>query len=1543
MLYSNITRPLELFEYKLIFESMLLDKAYTFERHGQGINAVESCRDFMLCKQRNSNLYDADLAVSLQKLLESCDINTVITVSEEEDASHPLRVLKNFVLKQDVVKTSASTSLTVEDVNLLFEQFSQWISRAYDGDTIKSICASNSKIRFELIKKFCAMSPQNYSILMQSQSLPDLLYQDFLDFCKLNKGMLEESDLRPGHEGKNHLKLIGTLCCYMQNFITKWVVETLPKYTQKDTARASADGGWDQLDSQFKIDRDVEDTNISNVLEDIAKVNNKVYRAHDDYPYYSVISWLQTVFLAPKMQKFNKDLKFFFNKNYKNIRGEYDEAKESFQDILPEIVFCLSSGMVVKGETKVTGEGIAYLDTSYKLNKFKGKDGATLNFINKFKETLQYLPEIYEECGSIKVENLFTYVNRWSTTTQDASKSSTDKTSKFYVPGKAIDPESERIVQRLQDRYGIDALPKNKAIQEVAMIIYGMKSVMNLSDYLESVGLTIMDAPTEFEMVTNKYRSITTVNSILTTRGLDEWQFTEKFSVQKDNESVSEDGDRWESIILFSDGDIQSLMNSSSKSIVCLEDEEFSDKNSAELPTGAPIGRLIGTDNIRLDSAEAKSIITHQNSIIRSKWNEPIFEANVDGREQFIAGHNANTKVHMKVATDLTLASASASASAGNSRDGYADSNQADTETKLNKCQALLHKKAMAMTAAGAHTTDVQILNRITVLVAMLGTARVPEDKLGLCTEFNEGRSRMYQLSYKVYQENFAQSQVTGTQSKDAKEKVKKARQILVKEIHEFCNGCIQELRDIPLYNTSSGQYTKDARTALQQSENLVKDIILKDKSDVQGYVYTLGILYCIYSLLEELEFYQDSLTAEAKAAYAKLRLKNTIESKTDAFKEVFEAVDDKLLAQLEEESTPPDVAEDNLRSILNGKFKEEYRLLKDKSGMGNASPSHDIRSSASSSLSLKEFKVRYKLFRFGKVIEEQNDLHTFLTAKKFSTFTISDIKGQQIDSIITDIDEGYRRIAQAQSEFMMIGNWVLSGMEHTLVIGGYDVLDVDEMKQFPAYARKLTDLCRNYKTITYRGPQSVRYTEELTAGTIGTGIQCAKQTADFSNYKPDESMLIVDDTFTCCEKSTSWTSLSRQTAVQTAKKSQDAVEAHNECYTLTVQRSRLKDFENTNRFSDDQQVTSELKISYYVKPFKRFKPKKIFDLASVLESGFLGNGSINTAIKMAMAITGKFSMDTLNSLADAATILSSLSTISKLIPNLDELSKEYERLLETFDDYGAILTIKPRISENLFSKNQIALATFSDLYQMLMIKHSWILRDIEDYIGVIKEFNESIERGTANFEIASVECNEWVKSLGFTYNMSIDKNLTVHRGVCRVLTDFTNGVLNAKVKNNVAQMKSGIEDMTAVLNGLFKLKKSNLNQAYKSRARFLNCIQTYEEYVKSMEYQSQLMQAGSEEVDLRKFRKRFECDPSTGVFYDKDSYKYFLGTTKSKNINGLFEYDQVADDPNENNILVNSDGMLLIYKDGIESGTPSFSSTRLSQVASSVKRKLLY
>lgn len=630
MLYSDLAAPLAPFEYKLIAESMLLELGWNFDLRANIDNEkiTDTCKDYVLF-EKTSATYDAVLARSAYEALYRSDLTSFETTGrqnlEDTDRITNTDMLKNFLLNCQETLNSKQNNPTPEEVDKLFTDFKKWIMKCYTGESVKSIAASNSKIKFCLLRQFVSHKEfNNYARILENPSLVDIMYADYLGYCRINTSMMTDNDNKLGHEGENNVRLVGTLVFGMDNFISRWAMKSLPKYTAKKTLRDAGDSKFDALDTKYQMSVERYDIDMSTVLGDLRSVNSLVFdnKKNSTEPFYSIISWYQAIYSGRIVSILTRMLSRFRAGKFAMISEvERTEPNTTFEERIADTNFALTNKAIYRGGTKVTGECSVALIPNYTFSRSSDKletAGTTTNYFwKRFKETVDSLNKLYTKRTAITTVNLWEFCEL--TCEQDKSNTYFEETAKRSAEGNA---EYYNALARFKKRYNIAMMPSNITIHELAMMIYGINAIEDLAHYLEDVGLTVMDLPTEGDMRSEKVIGMSSVSAMLALRGQTESVQSKKYNIS-DVYALS-------AINLLTDIDIRRLINAPT-----LEKEILDE----ELPTGDAVS-MIDFSTGGTEESSAGKIIKHQKALIAVPVTQPIYTPNVTGRAAFITDHS---------------------------------------------------------------------------------------------------------------------------------------------------------------------------------------------------------------------------------------------------------------------------------------------------------------------------------------------------------------------------------------------------------------------------------------------------------------------------------------------------------------------------------------------------------------------------------------------------------------------------------------------------------------------------------------------------------------------------------------------------------------------------------------------------------------------------------------------------------------------------------------------------------------------------------------
>lgn len=616
VLYSNIISPLSLYEYKLILESMLLDMGWFFDlrQNVESSLVKESCMKYVYCEKSSASV-DCALARSAFAALSESDLETLIAVSMSDRGTHDIQILKNFLLNSDTVKTRHNIRPTEKDIENLLGDYHTWIGKVHVGESVKSVMASNPRIKFCLIRAFIRTPGfDNYTLLQSNPHVVDLIYSDYIEYCRTNTSIMPDTDTALGHEGENYIDLVGTLVFGMNFFIRQWARNQLPKYIMKDTGRGSGEDGYDLLDAQYKFDADGYDFNVGKSLRQLASVNECVlWNKRMQRPFYSIISWYQTLYIGRKTLELTDMLKRFLDDRFDLIylrEGAYDDR--TFEDLFGEVIFNISrSSCMIGGVKSSLSRKVIFLPSFGSSNEWMD---TSQHFIDRMRRCLNNLEYVYRNRDGISVGNL--YVDSWR-------MNSTEKTNTEYTSQGLRNSEYDKILQQFKKRYQLDFIPTNAAIHDYATMIFGVNEVKRLAENLEMVGLSIMDVPLEKDVTVQAFAGISDITSMLVSRGINSWKLSKKYRLS------GEAGLR--QIMLLTDAEILSTVQAT-------RHDELIMRNISEESGSDNILSLNVSNNI--DVSQRAEIVGKQMSVLQMKMDQPIYEANTTGRAKFIAQHD---------------------------------------------------------------------------------------------------------------------------------------------------------------------------------------------------------------------------------------------------------------------------------------------------------------------------------------------------------------------------------------------------------------------------------------------------------------------------------------------------------------------------------------------------------------------------------------------------------------------------------------------------------------------------------------------------------------------------------------------------------------------------------------------------------------------------------------------------------------------------------------------------------------------------------------
>ena len=542
MLYLNLMRPIQIWECKLLLESMLLNKGWIFQDGGPvSGSGCETYLQYSICPAHDHK-FDTTLARSSFDALNGTmiqDLYTIANISCDPNQSSE-DVLKLFLLSHPDVRTERGDRPTQQDINELFRPLKDYIKKLYKGHTLTSIMADTPRVKFMLIKKFGTWKNYNNDIkLKRNHMLGNQLCTDFIEYAKTFVKVTEDVDDKFGHAGTDRVELIGTVLAYTAYFIPRWYKEKYKGYRDVQALSGSGDQMTDLADFQTVSVSIDDDVNIGQDLRELMQINDVLFKGKDGSRsiqglWYNLVAFYQNIYLGNTLN----EISIVYRRFAANRWDKFEAKKFNYEELPLEDLKCsIVFNMARKCCLQLTNEDDTNVRNSCRSGSvvFLSSRGTSReympqskNYTTKFKLWIPTLFLIYKNLETIDITNIIEQSTLWtcnSTTSKDIFTLDADE-----VKGCEESREfTRKMLSNLYERYNVDSLPANAPIYEFALILYGLRTLKQLDEYLQSEGYTIMDLPTEAQFNPYVINSIDSIADMIDIRSTTQWKFGSEF------------------------------------------------------------------------------------------------------------------------------------------------------------------------------------------------------------------------------------------------------------------------------------------------------------------------------------------------------------------------------------------------------------------------------------------------------------------------------------------------------------------------------------------------------------------------------------------------------------------------------------------------------------------------------------------------------------------------------------------------------------------------------------------------------------------------------------------------------------------------------------------------------------------------------------------------------------------------------------------------------------------------------------------------------
>lgn len=648
MLYLNLMRPIQIWECKLLLESMLLNKGWIFQDSGTvSGSGCETYLQYSICPANDHN-YDTTLARSSFDALNGTMIQDLYTIAnircDPNQSSED--VLKLFLLSHPDVKTERGDRPTQRDVDELFKPLKDYIKKLYKGHTLTSIMADTPRVKFMLIKKFGTWKNYNNDIkLRRNRMLGIQLCTDFIEYAKTFVKVTEDVDDKFGHAGTDRVELIGTVLAYTAYFIPRWYKEKYKSYRDVQALSGSGDQMTDLADFQTVSVSIDDDVNIGQDLRELMQINDVLFKGKDGSRsiqglWYNLVAFYQNIYLGNTLNEISIVYrKFAAGKWDKFEAKKFDYEELPLDDLKCTIVF----NMARKCCLQLTNDDDSTVRNSCRSGSvvFLSSRGTSReympqskNYTNKFKSWIPTLFLIYKNLETIDITNLVEQSTLWtcnSNTSKDIFTIDTDDV-KGCEESRDL---SRQLLSNLYERYNVDSLPGNAPIYEFALILYGLRTLKQLDEYLQAEGYTIMDLPTEAQFNPYVVNSIDSISDMIDIRSTTQWKFGSEFKLDTSTNS------KIHVCTMFRDAQVKEWLK------MPIFDEVAS---NVSLPTGNMFNIMDTTGLTADEEQQERQYFLHSIEPVQQS-STPIPEPYGNGRSKYIVDNNVK-RVKFEVNSD---------------------------------------------------------------------------------------------------------------------------------------------------------------------------------------------------------------------------------------------------------------------------------------------------------------------------------------------------------------------------------------------------------------------------------------------------------------------------------------------------------------------------------------------------------------------------------------------------------------------------------------------------------------------------------------------------------------------------------------------------------------------------------------------------------------------------------------------------------------------------------------------------------------------------
>lgn len=515
------------------------------------------------------------------------------------------------------------------------------------------------------------------------------------------------------------------------------------------------------------------------------------------------------------------------------------------------------------------------------------------------------------------------------------------------------------------------------------------------------------------------------------------------------------------------------------------------------------------------------------------------------------------------------------------------------------------------------------------------------------------------------------------------------------------------------------------------------------------------------------------------------------------------------------------------------------------------------------------------------------------------SKLSLSSIEHVDIDKFPDKMNAVIDGIISIQTAIVQLGEKALSAMNNPVLIGGAQTVDFASQQAYDFSARKSKGFT-NIDWLCWCTSSGVWYYEPFKPGQLMTSKENRTTRQPMvplgKIYSPGANEYLIDNEI--------WR---QPQGNQVVSQSYYSIGGTVERIRVVERRKEDKTSGDTQEFINGVSAGLERKLELdYISDTGNLIKKPIIDLQLMATRALDWNipDMINAALNKIPSIANETT-----EIKGLSKTLCALVVLNQGGSVVGDMVAVYNDLLATFIDYNVICDLKQhgKLTSLNFEKNNVTIASYSDVFQMLMLSSEQDIQRIQEFLQEIKSAAGRLYRKDF-YDLCNI-----MNVLGISYKMPFTQTGEYHYAVYPLLFKFINGVFTESVRININAILTTFQNMRATLQSLFKLKSIGLKQIQDNKHRFEVCKSLLLSYMDKDEYKLKCMGVDLNSTRLRKMHEKFKVDPRTKMFYNADKQQFFLASLDKP----------LSMDYSDYNILVSVDGIVLVYRESEQTFYP--------------------